>query len=151
MIRLANVSRTVTSGAEQLTILHPLDLTIPGGQFVAVPLGTDLSTLTYDPSNFNLIPTPEIRAGGTFFIAMVFQDAALVNNWAWLEITTAAPNGHPATINRWAYRPQSEGTLLAGQTAVPEPGTAALGLLAAGALGLRRRRRGNGPACTSSL
>ena len=43
MIRLANVSRTVTSGAEQLTILHPLDLTIPRGQFIAItskPIGT---------------------------------------------------------------------------------------------------------------
>jgi predicted ABC-type transport system involved in lysophospholipase L1 biosynthesis ATPase subunit len=43
MIRLANVSRTVTSGTEQLTILHPLDLTIPRGQFIAItskPIGT---------------------------------------------------------------------------------------------------------------
>jgi putative ABC transport system ATP-binding protein len=47
MIRLANVSRTVTSGTEQLTILHPLDLTIPRGQFVAVvgPSGSGKSTL----------------------------------------------------------------------------------------------------------
>jgi putative ABC transport system ATP-binding protein len=47
MIRLANVSRTVTSGAEQLTILHPLDLTIPRGQFIAVvgPSGSGKSTL----------------------------------------------------------------------------------------------------------
>jgi putative ABC transport system ATP-binding protein len=47
MIRLANVSRTVTSGAEQLTILHPLDLTIPRGQFVAIvgPSGSGKSTL----------------------------------------------------------------------------------------------------------
>ena len=47
MIRLANVSRTVTSGTEQLTILHPLDLTIPRGQFVAIvgPSGSGKSTL----------------------------------------------------------------------------------------------------------
>ena len=47
MIRLANVSRTVTSGAEQLTILHPLDLTIPRGQFIAIvgPSGSGKSTL----------------------------------------------------------------------------------------------------------
>ena len=36
MIRLANVSRTVTSGTEQLTILHPLDVAIPRGQFIAI-------------------------------------------------------------------------------------------------------------------
>ena len=36
MIELREVSKTVTSGAEPLTILHPLTTTIPRGQFVAV-------------------------------------------------------------------------------------------------------------------
>jgi putative ABC transport system ATP-binding protein len=47
MIQLANVSKVVTSGAEQLTILHALDLEIPRGQFVSVvgPSGSGKSTL----------------------------------------------------------------------------------------------------------
>lgn len=47
MIQLYKVSRTVPSGAESLTILHPLDLTIPDGQFIAVigPSGSGKSTL----------------------------------------------------------------------------------------------------------
>lgn len=47
MITLANVSKTVTSGSENLTILHAVDLSIPGGQFVAVvgPSGSGKSTL----------------------------------------------------------------------------------------------------------
>jgi putative ABC transport system ATP-binding protein len=47
MIQLANVSKVVKSGSEQLTILHKLDLQIPGGQFVAVvgPSGSGKSTL----------------------------------------------------------------------------------------------------------
>ena len=47
MIRLANVSKTVTSGSEQLTILDAVDLTIPAGQFAAVvgPSGSGKSTL----------------------------------------------------------------------------------------------------------
>jgi putative ABC transport system ATP-binding protein len=47
MIRLTNVSKTVQSGSEQLTILHALDLHIPNGQFVAVvgPSGSGKSTL----------------------------------------------------------------------------------------------------------
>lgn len=47
MIELRNVSKTVTSGTEKLTILHSLDLTIPPGQFVAVigPSGSGKSTL----------------------------------------------------------------------------------------------------------
>jgi putative ABC transport system ATP-binding protein len=47
MIELRGVSRTVTSGGEPLTILHPLTLAIPAGQFVAVvgPSGSGKSTL----------------------------------------------------------------------------------------------------------
>lgn len=47
MIQLSRVSKVVQSGAEKLTILHALDLTIPRGQFVAVigPSGSGKSTL----------------------------------------------------------------------------------------------------------
>jgi len=47
MIELREVSKTVTSGTEPLTILHPLSLQIPRGQFVAIvgPSGSGKSTL----------------------------------------------------------------------------------------------------------
>src|SRR3989475_6251943 len=47
MIELREVSKTVTSGSEPLTILRPLSLQIPHGQFVAVvgPSGSGKSTL----------------------------------------------------------------------------------------------------------
>ena len=47
MIELLNVSKVVPSGAEQLTILHSLDLTIADGQFVSItgPSGSGKSTL----------------------------------------------------------------------------------------------------------
>jgi len=47
MVELYKVSKTVQSGAERLTILHELDMTIPNGQFVAVvgPSGSGKSTL----------------------------------------------------------------------------------------------------------
>ena len=47
MIALTNVSKTVTSGTEPLTILHPLTAEIPKGQFVAIvgPSGSGKSTL----------------------------------------------------------------------------------------------------------
>jgi putative ABC transport system ATP-binding protein len=47
MIQLREVSKTVKSGDEPLTILHPLTLDIPGGQFVAIvgPSGSGKSTL----------------------------------------------------------------------------------------------------------
>jgi len=47
MIELRGVSKTVTSGGRPLTILHPLDLTIRSGQFLAVlgPSGRDFLSL----------------------------------------------------------------------------------------------------------
>ena len=47
MIQLYKVSRTVPSGGEALTILQPLDLVIPDGQFLAIigPSGSGKSTL----------------------------------------------------------------------------------------------------------
>jgi putative ABC transport system ATP-binding protein len=47
MIELREVSKTVMSGSEPLTILHPLSTTIPRGQFVAIvgPSGSGKSTL----------------------------------------------------------------------------------------------------------
>jgi putative ABC transport system ATP-binding protein len=47
MIELREVSKTVTSGTEPLTILHSLSLEIPHGQFVAIvgPSGSGKSTL----------------------------------------------------------------------------------------------------------
>jgi putative ABC transport system ATP-binding protein len=47
MIELRGVSKTVMSGGQPLTILHPLDLFVPSGQFLAVvgPSGSGKSTL----------------------------------------------------------------------------------------------------------
>ena len=47
MISLREVSKTVVSGAEPLTILHPLSLDIGRGQFIAIvgPSGSGKSTL----------------------------------------------------------------------------------------------------------
>ncbi|MEZ5420198.1 MAG: hypothetical protein R2708_23055 [Vicinamibacterales bacterium] len=36
MITLRGVSKTVQSGDRPLTILHPLDLRVPDGQFLAI-------------------------------------------------------------------------------------------------------------------
>ena len=47
MIELRDVSKTVMSGTEPLTILHPLSMQIPHGQFLAIvgPSGSGKSTL----------------------------------------------------------------------------------------------------------
>ncbi|MCM3881885.1 MAG: ABC transporter ATP-binding protein [Vicinamibacterales bacterium] len=47
MIELRGVSKTVKSGDQQLTILHPIDLLVPSGQRMAIvgPSGSGKSTL----------------------------------------------------------------------------------------------------------
>jgi putative ABC transport system ATP-binding protein len=47
MIELRGVSKTVMSGGDPLTILHPLDLSVPSGQFLSIvgPSGSGKSTL----------------------------------------------------------------------------------------------------------
>jgi putative ABC transport system ATP-binding protein len=47
MIELRGVSKTVTSGGQPLTILHPFDLFVPSGQVLAIvgPSGSGKSTL----------------------------------------------------------------------------------------------------------
>ena len=47
MIELRGVSKTVLSGSQPLTILHPTDLTVASGQFVSIvgPSGSGKSTL----------------------------------------------------------------------------------------------------------
>jgi putative ABC transport system ATP-binding protein len=47
MIRIENVTKVAQSGSEKLTILHPLDLEVPRGQFLSImgPSGSGKSTL----------------------------------------------------------------------------------------------------------
>jgi putative ABC transport system ATP-binding protein len=78
MIQLTNVSRTVTSGGEQLTILHPLDLEVPRGQFVAVigPSGSGKSTLLSLIAGLDAPSSGAIRLNGRDITAMNEDDLA---------------------------------------------------------------------------
>jgi putative ABC transport system ATP-binding protein len=67
MIELRGVSKTVESGGRPLTILHPLDLSIPSGQFIAVvgPSGSGKSTLLGLLAGLDSPSTGEILIDGT--------------------------------------------------------------------------------------
>jgi putative ABC transport system ATP-binding protein len=67
MIELREVSKTVMSGTEPLTILHPLSLQIPRGEFVAIvgPSGSGKSTL------LGLIAGLDAPTGGSVLIDSV--------------------------------------------------------------------------------
>jgi putative ABC transport system ATP-binding protein len=72
MIELYKVSKVVPSGAEMLTILHPLDLTIPDGQFIAVvgPSGSGKSTLLGLIAGLDEPTSGEIRIDGQVITTM---------------------------------------------------------------------------------
>jgi putative ABC transport system ATP-binding protein len=72
MIELYRVSKVVPSGAEMLTILQPLDLTIPDGQFIAVvgPSGSGKSTLLGLIAGLDAPTEGEIRIDGQVITAM---------------------------------------------------------------------------------
>jgi putative ABC transport system ATP-binding protein len=72
MIELYKVSKVVPSGAEMLTILQPLDMTIPDGQFVAVvgPSGSGKSTLLGLIAGLDAPTSGEIRIDGEPITAM---------------------------------------------------------------------------------
>jgi putative ABC transport system ATP-binding protein len=67
MITLRGVSKTVESGGRPLTILHPLDLTVPDGQFLAIvgPSGSGKTTLLGLMAGLDAPSTGTIDVGGT--------------------------------------------------------------------------------------
>jgi putative ABC transport system ATP-binding protein len=78
MIELRGVSKTVTSGDRPLTILHPLDLTIRSGQFMAIvgPSGSGKSTLLGLLAGLDSPTTGSIVVDGVDITAMTEDDLA---------------------------------------------------------------------------
>jgi putative ABC transport system ATP-binding protein len=67
MIRLRGVSKTVSSGGQPLTILHPLDLDVAPGQCLAIigPSGSGKSTLLGLIAGLDSASSGEIHIAGT--------------------------------------------------------------------------------------
>jgi putative ABC transport system ATP-binding protein len=67
MIQLRGVSKTVLSGGQPLTILHPLDLDVPSGRCLAIigPSGSGKSTLLGLIAGLDAASTGSIAIGGT--------------------------------------------------------------------------------------
>ena len=72
MIELRGVSKTVMSGDQPLTILHPLDLSIPSGQCVSIvgPSGSGKSTLLGLIAGLDAPTTGEILINGVEITAL---------------------------------------------------------------------------------
>lgn len=78
MIRLESVSKTVQSGGRPLTILHPLDLEVGDGQFVAIvgPSGSGKSTLLGLIAGLDDPSTGRIHIAGIDITALGEDDLA---------------------------------------------------------------------------
>ncbi len=72
MITLREVSKTVESGGHPLTILHPLNLTVPDGQFLAIvgPSGSGKTTLLGLMAGLDAPTSGTIEIGGTDITAL---------------------------------------------------------------------------------
>lgn len=72
MITLRGVSKTVTSGDRPLTILHPLDLSVPDGQFLAIvgPSGSGKTTLLGLMAGLDAPSGGQVIVGGTDITAL---------------------------------------------------------------------------------
>jgi len=72
MITLRGVSKTVRSGDHPLTILHPLDLTVPDGQFLAIvgPSGSGKTTLLGLMAGLDAPTSGTIDIGGAEITAL---------------------------------------------------------------------------------
>jgi hypothetical protein len=81
-------------------------------------------------------------SGGQGYVGVRFVNEALggITNFGWVLLsTTSGSSGFPVTVVSWAYE-NSGGSIAAG--AIPEPSTTALlGVMAAGAFGVRQWRR----------
>jgi hypothetical protein len=114
--------------------------------------GTGLTTANFgfaiygNPNLYgDFSPTP-----ATGFIGLKFQTADNSTHFGWMRISigdATGPSGpetsrYPLTIVDWAYETTPNTPIAAGATgAVPEPASAALGMLAIGALGSRAWRK----------
>jgi putative ABC transport system ATP-binding protein len=72
MIRLTGVSKTVQSGGQPLTILHPLDLLVPAGRCLAIvgPSGSGKSTLLGLIAGLDAPSSGRIEIDGTDITAL---------------------------------------------------------------------------------
>ena len=113
----------------------------PGGPFTTSSVGT----MVFGSPPF---PGPQWGPNQTGFIGIQFVNDDATVHFGWVRATIGAQppaNGfYPLTIVDWAWETQPNTPINAGATGgntTPEPSSAALGLLAIGALGSRMWRK----------
>jgi len=108
--------------------------------YATLAFGTPITSANTYLNVTSTAATANWRAGADLYLGVRFVNSVTsATNYGWVHLTTSGATGFPATIVDYAYE-NSGGSILAGQ--VPEPTTfALLGVMAAGALGVRAWRK----------
>ena len=116
-------------------------LSLDGTTYGVLPFGTSIGS-----GNTYIALTAAAAAAGWSAGANAYLGVQILNsvtgqtNYGWVHLMTTGATGFPATIVDYAYDNTANTAITAG--AVPEPSTfALLGVMAAGALGVREWRK----------
>ena len=108
--------------------------------YATLAFGAPISSANTFLNTTSTAATAAWRAGSNLYLGVRLTNSQTnVSNYGWVHLNTTGSTGFPATIVDYAYE-NTGGSITAGQ--VPEPTTfALLGVMAAGALGVRAWRK----------
>ena len=108
--------------------------------YAVLPANTPITSANTYLNTTATAATAAWRAGANGYLGIRFVNSATsATNFGWVHFNTTGSTGFPATIVDYAYENSGQ-QILAGQ--IPEPSTTALlGVMAAGAVGVRAWRK----------
>ena len=110
--------------------------------YAVLPPNTMVGPANTYIASTNAAATVGWQAGADAYLGIrLVNSQTLATNFGWVHFNTTGTTGFPATIVEYAFE-NTGNSILTGQTTVPEPSTTALlGVMAAGALGVRAWRK----------
>ena len=115
-------------------------LSLDATTYATLAFGTPITSGNTFLNTTSTAATAAWQAGSNLYLGVRLTNSVTsATNFGWVHLNTTGTTGFPATIVDFAYE-NSGGSITAGQ--VPEPTTfALLGVMAAGALGVRAWRK----------
>jgi hypothetical protein len=115
-------------------------LSLDSTTYATLAAGTPISSANTFLNTTSSTATALWRAGSNLYLGVRLTNSMTnATNFGWVHLNTTGTTGFPATIVDYAYE-DSGASIMAGQ--MPEPSTfALLGVMAAGALGVRAWRK----------
>jgi len=112
--------------------------------YAVLPNGAPISSANVYLNTTSTAATAAWRAGSTCYLGIrIINSQTNQTNYGWVHFNTTGSTGFPATIVEYAFENMGQSIIAGSGTApCPEPSTSALlGLMAAGALGVRAWRK----------